>query len=228
MDQNENPSPLNQLPWIVWALALPIIAMELVFGLANIGLIGGPFGSDWRMDALRRFAFSPDLMRAMWQAGQFPLSEVIRALTYFSVHASLTHAVFAVVILLALSKVVAEAFAPWAVVAIFIGSGAGGALVFSLIPNIHSLLIGAYPSVYGMIGAYTFLLWVNLAAVGAKKSNAFSMIGMLLGIQLLFAAVFGGSMDWVAELSGFIIGVFMAFAFSPLRWSDLFNQFKKR
>ena len=53
MDQNENHSPLNQLPWIVWALALPVIAMELVLGLADIGLVGGPF---WQRLAYRCFA----------------------------------------------------------------------------------------------------------------------------------------------------------------------------
>ena len=228
MDQNENHSPLNQLPWIVWALALPVIAMELVLGLADIGLVGGPFGSAWRIDALQRFAFSPDLMRAMWQMGQFPITEMIRPLSYFAVHSSLTNAIFAVVLLLALSKIVAEVFTPWAVATIFFGAGIGGAAIYTLVPTIHSPLYGAYPSVYGMIGAYTFLLWVNLAAVGARKSSAFSLIGMLLGIQLLFAIIFGGNMEWTAEISGFVIGFLLAFGFSPLRWHDLSKHIKRR
>jgi hypothetical protein len=63
--QDPNAPPLNPLPPVVWALALPIIAMEVVVNLGARGLVGGPEAVGWRLDAMQRFAFSPDLMRQM-------------------------------------------------------------------------------------------------------------------------------------------------------------------
>ncbi len=42
MNEDYNAPPLNPLPVVVWILALPIIAMELVVNLAEHGWIGGP------------------------------------------------------------------------------------------------------------------------------------------------------------------------------------------
>ena len=55
----------------------------------------------------------------------------------------------------------------------FFGSAVAGALAYTLVPGLQTPLIGGYPPVYGLIGAFTFLLWVNLAAVGANKYRAF-------------------------------------------------------
>ena len=38
----------NPLPWIVWVLALPVIAVELVFAVGKSGLVGGAQGIGWR------------------------------------------------------------------------------------------------------------------------------------------------------------------------------------
>ena len=58
-------APLNPLPPVVWALALPMIAMEAVVTLGASGLVGGPDAIGWRLQALERFVFAPDVMRAM-------------------------------------------------------------------------------------------------------------------------------------------------------------------
>ena len=76
-------------------------------------------------------------------------------------------------------------------------------------------LIGAYPGIYGLIGAFTFLIWTKLALVGANRLRAFSLIGMLLAIQLVFGLLFGGGWDWVAEVTGFATGFLLSFVVSP-------------
>lgn len=227
--QDHNAPPLNPLPWVVWALALPIIAMEAVVALAGAGFLGGAAGVGWRLQAMERFAFSPDYMRYMAEIGSFPAEGLMRLFTYPLVHMSTIHAVFVVVILLALGKMVAEIFRWWAVIAIFFGSAAVAAVVYAMVlPGVSQPLIGGYPAVYGMIGGFTFLLWVNLAAVGANRYRAFTMIGFLLGIQLVFGLLFGGGWEWVADVAGFMTGFLMSFVISPGGWQRVLDKLRQR
>jgi membrane associated rhomboid family serine protease len=228
MQRDPNAPPLNPLPPVVWALALPIIALEVVAGLGASGLGGGPEAVGWRLEAIQRFAFSPDLMRRMIAQSTFPPAEVLRVVTYPFVHFSFTHALFVVVILLAIGKMVGEVFRWWAVLAVFFGAAIVGALAYTLIPGLRAPLVGGYPAVYGLIGGFTFLLWVNLAAVGANKYRAFTLIGFLLGIQLLFGLIFGGGWEWVADLSGFAAGFLLSFIVSPGGWARVRDKLRQR
>ena len=226
--QDRNAPPLNPLPAIVWVLALPIIAMEVVVGLAGAGVLGGLEGAGWRLQALERFVFSPPLMQAMMERGEYPLAQVMRLVTYPFVHGSTTHAVFVVVILLALGKMVGEVFRWWAVLVVFFGAAVAGAFAYMAVPGNAAPLFGGYPAVYGLIGGFTFLLWVNLAAVGANKYRAFSLIGFLLGIQLLFGLLFGGGYEWVADVAGFAAGFLLSFVVSPGGWGRVLQKIRQR
>ena len=226
--QDRNAPPLNPLPAIVWVLALPIIAMEVVVGLAGAGVLGGLEGAGWRLQALERFVFSPPLMQAMMERGEYPLAQVMRLVTYPFVHGSTTHAVFVVVILLALGKMVGEVFRWWAVLVVFFGAAVAGAFAYMAVPGNEAPLFGGYPAVYGLIGGFTFLLWVNLAAVGANKYRAFSLIGFLLGIQLLFGLLFGGGYEWVADVAGFAAGFLLSFVVSPGGWGRVLAKIRQR
>ncbi len=228
MNRDLNAAPLNPLPPVVWALALPIIAMEVVVNLGARGLVGGPEAVGWRLDALQRFAFSPELMRQMIAQNVWPLDGLWRLVTYPFVHFSFTHALFVVVILLAIGKMVGEVFRWWAVLLVFFASAIAGALAYTLVPGLQQPLVGGYPPVYGLIGAFTFLLWVNLAAVGANKYRAFTLIGFLLGIQLLFGLVFGGGWEWVADLTGFASGFVLSFVVSPGGWARVRQKMRQR
>ena len=78
MSHNINAPPLNPLPWVVWALALPMVAVELVVSLGARGLVGGPGAIGWRLDAVQRFAFAPDLWRQMLELGSYPVAGLAR------------------------------------------------------------------------------------------------------------------------------------------------------
>ncbi len=216
MHQDHNAPPLNPLPLIVWVLALPMIAMELALTLGERGLVGGPQAIGWRLQAVERFAVFPELLKYNVETGVFPFDDILRLVAYPLVHGSLTHALFAVVILLALGKMVGEVFRWWGVVTVVFGAAVAGGFAYSfLVPDAQVPLIGAYPPVYGLIGAFTFLVWTDLARSGANKYRAFSMIGFLLFAQLLFGVLFGGSWDWVADIAGFATGFLVSFVVSP-------------
>jgi membrane associated rhomboid family serine protease len=130
MMQDRNAPPLNPLPMVVWVLALPMIAMEVVLSAGASGFVGGMEGMGWRLQALERFVFSPQLMQAMMERGEYPPQHVMRLVTYPFVHGGVTHALFVVVILLALGKMVGEVFRWWAVLVIFFAAAVAGAFAF--------------------------------------------------------------------------------------------------
>ncbi len=203
---------VNPLPPMVAALALAIFAVELLLSAGARGYLGGAEGVGWRLEAIRDFAFFSEVLEVMIDRGEWPFEHLARFVTYPFVHVSFLHAVMVLVFLLALGKLVGEVFGNAAVAIVFFVSAAFGALIYAGLTNDPRPLVGGYPAVYGLIGAYTFLLWVSYGVAGENQYRAFTLIGLLLAIQLVFGALFGSSNDWVAEVSGFAVG----FAISPL------------
>lgn len=221
-------NPFNALPPVVIVLAVLVVGPELVFQAAAMGLVGGEQGVGWRLEALNAFAFSPRLFDRMLEVGQFPPDALLRFVSYAFVHLGFTHVLFVVVFLLALGKMVAETFASWAVVVVFLGSALAGSVVYGLVPMAERALVGGYPAVYGLIGAYTFILWVGLGATGGSRARAFTLIAFLLGIQLVFGLLFGGGLDWIADISGFAAGFGLSFLVSPGGWSRVVARLRQR
>lgn len=228
MQHDHNAPPLNPIPWVVWLLLLPIVAMELVVDLGASGLAGGPGGIGWRIESIQDFAFSAPLFQWMFQNGQFPPDAVMRLVTYPFVHASPTHAIFVAVFLLALGKFVGEVFRPIAVLVIFFGAAITGAVAYGIFANSPIPLLGGFPADYGLIGAFTFILWTRLGAQGQSQWGAFSLIGMLLGIQLIFGLFFGAGRDWIADLAGFAAGFGLSFMVAPGGWQRALSRIRKR
>ena len=209
-------SPLNPLPTIVWLLILPIVALEAIFALGAAGMIGGAEGAGLRLSAIRMAAFPPELAQRAWTYGVIDWDQAYRILSYVFVHVGITHALFVVIFTLALGNMVAQNFRPWAVLVIYFGSAIGGALVYAAavqrVGARGALLIGGYPAVYGLVGAFTFLTWTRLAAQNENRLRAFTLIGALLAFQLIFGLGFGDlGLGWIAELAGFVCGFGLSF-----------------
>ncbi len=227
MSEQPNTSPFNAIPPVIAALAIVIIGIEVVFYLGSTGLVGGPQAIGWRLSAVQSYAFSPDIFAWMLQSGSWPAEHLLRTVSYLFLHGGFTHALFGAVIVLALGKMVGEIFHPLAVVAVFLISGAAGAIVYTLVWPDPTTLLGAYPGAYGFIGAYTFLMWTQLRMLGENQNKAFTLIAMLLGIQLLFGALFGGTGDWLADLTGFVVGFLLSFLFVPGGWTRLREMMRR-
>jgi membrane associated rhomboid family serine protease len=56
---------------------------------------------------------------------------------------------------------------------------------------------------------------LQLGQVGAQQWRAFTLIGILLGLQLVFGVLFGGGPMWIAEVAGFVVGFFLTFLLVP-------------
>lgn len=228
MTQDRNAPPLNPLPPVVWLLALPMIAMEFVLQLGAAGLAGGREAIGWRVDAVQRLAFVPDYFRQTVGQGIWTQDSLLRLVAYPLVHVSITHALFVIVMLLALGKYVGEVFRWWAVLVVFFGATVGGAVVYGLIPGMKAALVGGYTPVFGLIGAFTFLLWTRLAGAGVNRLRAFTMIGFLLLAQAAFGLLFGGGPGWIADVAGFAVGFALSFAVSPGGWARVREMMRAR
>jgi membrane associated rhomboid family serine protease len=228
MNSDPDASPVNPLPPVVLMLFLAIAGIEVVFSLGQRGIIGGPEAVGWRLDALRNYAFFDQIFGAMIEQGQYPLEHMMRFVTYAFVNGSFTQTLFVCVFLLALGKLVGEVFGALATLTIFVFSAIMGALAYGIFLDESLPLIGGFPVVYGLIGAYTFTLWLRLGALGENQMRAFTLIGFLMGIQLLFGLLFGGTRDWVADVAGFLTGFVSCFILAPGAWRLLLARLRQR
>lgn len=211
--------PVNPLPGVVIALFAVIMGVEAVFQLGNAGLMGGPQAVGWRIAAIGDYGFSPAVWDRIVAAGDMSFAMLRRFVTYAFVHGSFTHAIFAGVLLLALGKFVGEGMGQWPVLAVFLAATVGGALIFGLVATRNMPLYGAYPGVYGLIGAYTYLLWLKIGQAGGQRIAAFRLIGFLMAVQLVFAVIFGAQPTWIADVGGFVVGGATAVLVAPGGWA---------
>jgi len=226
-DKNADVSPFNAMPPVVVALTVVIALIEAAFQLADAGLVGGAQGAGWRLAALQDYGFFPRIFGAMWDQNVFPLEHMQRFFTFSFVHRSLIDAAFGCVIVLAIGKSVGEVFGPVRFLIVFFASAALGALVYGMTGDEFPLL-GAYTGGYGLIGAFTFLMWVRLAATGDNEMRAFTLIAFLMGIQLVFGLLFGGGLSWMGDLFAFVAGFGLAFLLSPGGWQRVLQKLRQR
>ena len=220
--------PVNPLPPVVILTFLAIAGVEAGLSLGEAGLIGGPGAIGWRLGLIRDYGFSGDIFDWMLANGRWPLSEAMRVVTYPFINLGFTHGVFAMVLLLALGKMVAEVMGQLAFLVIFVVSGIGGAVVYALLLNDPVWLAGAYPNVYGLIGAYSFVMWRKLAGQGGEQYRAFSLIAILMGLQLFWGVFFEAGTLWVAELAGFFCGFGLSFLLAPGEWARVRAMLQRR
>lgn len=228
MATNDTTMPVNSLPPVVIALCAVIAGVEGVLSLAAAGMIGGPGGIGWRLEAVQDWGFSPLVWDQVALRGDWSFDILRRFVTYLFVHGSFTHALFGGVILLAMGKFVGEAFGGLATLAVFLLAGVVGAVVFGIVLSGSAALFGSYPGVYGLIGAFTYLLWLRLGQTGQNQLRAFRLIGLLMACQLLFAVLFGADQAWIADVSGFVAGFAMSPLVAPGGWRAFVARMRTR
>ncbi|PWG17787.1 rhomboid family intramembrane serine protease [Salibaculum griseiflavum] len=224
----DNQSPFNAIPPVPLALVLLIAGVELVFSAAESGFVGGPSGIGWRAGAMQDYAFAPAVVEQVFGAGDFGVDMLRRFVSYIFIHYSFTHTLWACVLLLALGKFVGEAYRPVPFVILFFGSAIFGALVYGLFSPRNVGLVGAYPGIYGLIGAYTYMMWLTLGRMGENQYRAFTLIGILMGLMLVWSMIFGATPIWIAEATGFVIGLALAPLVAPGGWQQFLSRVRQR
>ena len=224
-------SPINPLPKSVVLLLLLIGGVEITLQLAERGMIGGPAGIGWRLEWARAFGYFDPIFEWMRVNQDYGLRDLSRFVTYAFIHVNVTHILFVLVFIAALGKFVAEVLGDFAVMVIFVASAAIGALAFGLVFDDAALLLGAYPAVYGLLGAFTWVQFLFERTEGRSGLRAFGLIGFFMTSQLAYKLFFGGNDEWLAELFGFVAGFALAFVFGPggiLMLGQFFARLRQR
>lgn len=207
--------PFNPLPWSVWLLLLAILGVEAALQAGRAGWIGGPEALGWRLQAVQRLGFSGAILDWMLENRRLPPAEALRLLAYPLIHADWVHAGFILALVAALGKAVGEVLSGLALLALVLLSSACGALVWGLAVPEPRWLIGGYPMVFGLLGAFTLLLWTDLAARGANRLRALALVGVLLLLRVLLGLWHGGGQEWIADVAACAAGVGLAAVLAP-------------
>jgi len=214
-DPNSDKSPFNEIPPVIIALAVIIGGIEIMMQLSSRGLIGGEAGISWRVDAIRAFGFYDPMFEYMRETRTYNWETMGRMITYPFIHFAFTHAIFAIVMILAIGKAVAEVFHTVSVIILLVTCSVTGAVTYGLVDDSQHWLIGSYPAVYGLLGAFTWLLWLKAGATGESRLKAFRLIGVLAALQIFYRLIFEGGNDWAADLAGFATGFLLSFVLAP-------------
>jgi len=228
MDRDPNSSPFLEVPAVVVALAVVIGGLEIIFWAGSAGYLGGPEAVGWRLGAMRDWAVIDSVFSWMLSNATYPPEQVARLVTYPLLHTSFVHAAFVVVFVLAIGKAISGVFSAWKFLLVFWVASVAGAFAFLMFLDSAQPLVGGYPGVYGLIGCFTFLLWIQARIQGEAPLNAFRLIGFLLGIQLIFGALFGSGGEWVADIAGFAAGFLLSFILVPGGWAHLLARLRNR
>lgn len=227
MEDQDN-SPINPIPPVIAVLFLIIVGVEGIIAMGGLGIIGGPQAIGWRMLSVQQFGFSSDVFQWMIATGQYPLEQLMRFVTYPFIHGNFMHALFVGVMLLAIGKFVGEVLSQLATLLVFFAGIIAGALAHGFVMHDQPWLIGGFPGVYALIGAFTYLLYVRLVSSGASGARAFSLIGFLMAIRLLFGLLFGSDSTWLADLVGFVAGFAVTVIAVPGGWSRLRYRMRRQ
>lgn len=214
--QGYDESPFQALPPVVVVLALAVALPEVILSAADRGLLGVAAAA-WRIEALTALGMFPQLLDFGLARGDAWAAEPWRLLSYPFVHRGFVDMLFGTVFVLALGKFVAEAFGAPATLAVFFGAAACGALAWWALGGAAAPLAGAYVPAYGLIGAFTFVLFTRAGTAGTSRLAAFRLIGFLMALQLVFSLLFGSADWWMGELAGFGFGFALSFAVAPGR-----------
>ena len=188
-DPNHNASPFNSIPPVVVILVVIIALVEIASQMQGAGLLPNVPTESLRGTLISTFGFSDRFFEWMLRNATYPVDGIWRFVTYPFIHYEAMHAVFGAVLLLAMGKFVAERYATAAVLIIFFGSAGIGALGYALAVDGQGVLIGAYPAIYGLIGAYTWFLLTAYEQAGENRLKAFQLIAILVVLQLVFKFV---------------------------------------
>ena len=214
MSQTPLPSMFNPLPPIVFALFVILAGIEFWLTI-------GPFTLDeldafvWRAEMVEHYAMHSNVTLWMIENNKYPSGHLARFVTFSFVNESILNTAIACALLLALGKIVGSVFSAIALLVFFVVSAAVGAFIFSLAVPDGGWLIGSFTGIYGLIGAYTFIMWITLRLNSYPQGSAFNLIALLMGIQLVLSVMFNDTHSWIADLTSFVTGFFLSSLFFP-------------
>ncbi|MAT88386.1 MAG: rhomboid family intramembrane serine protease [Aestuariivita sp.] len=227
MPENPLPKVFNPMPPVVVALFGLIAGTELLFTFGESAILGGIDGRGLRYAAIESYGVNTALLGWMVENNQYPLEHLARFVSFSFLHSSMISTAIACALFLAMGKMVGTVFPAVALLMFFFVPAGVGALSYSLAVPEGGWLFGSFTGIYGLIGAYTFMIWVSLKVRNVPQGQAFHLIAILMVVQLGFGMVLGDNDSWIADLSAFVTGFVLSFFFVPGGFGSVLNLFRK-
>ncbi len=219
---------LNPLPWAVWVLVVPLLAVEAVLQAGALGLAGGEAGAGWRILAVQRLGLSGAHLLHLAETGRLWGPELLRLPGFLLVHAGGLLAVLAAVLILALGKAVGEVLSGPALLVLVLTGAWAGALVWILVLASPYWMVGAYPAVFALLGAFCWLLWRRRLSAVANRRRFAALIVLLLVLRLGVGLWIGGGHDWLADIAAFAAGFGLCPLMVPGGTAALLERLRRR
>lgn len=229
MQDPRNQSPFNALPAAVVAIVVVIAGVEVMFQLAEAGLLAGAgLGDGWRQLVMRDWSLNGLALNWMLERQVFPPELLVQFATYPLIHQGFTHTLMVCVFTLALGNVTAPYLPGWRIFVLFFAPTLVGGLVFAALFDTY--LIGGFVGAYGLIGAFAYLSRLGLTRV--PPESAFLLLGFLMAITPIFGLATGNWTgwipDWVAEGVGAAVGYGLAILLFPGGLQRLRDRMRQR
>jgi membrane associated rhomboid family serine protease len=193
-------------PVLYWITGL-MLGLEALLQLADNGLFGPvdlrglviSYGAFWD------FLFPPGSVdRAL-----FPGQSYTMLFTYAFLHAGTLHVLMNSVIFLALSKTLSLAFGTKQVLLGMLVGAVSSALIFGVLGDTSSPMIGASGVVFCLIGLWLYSSRVEAISYGRPARSVISVLVGLIVIHVILHVFMSGTIAWQAHLGGFISGYFI-------------------
>lgn len=183
--------------------------LEVAFTLAD-GALGFP---GLRRTAILHGAFWPGLL-GDWSP-LFPGQRLTMLFSYAFLHGGLLHMVFNMLILVHLGREAVARLGQAGFVLLFALSSAGGGLVFALLGDGVTPMLGASGAVFGLFGATMWWDIQRRRAAGAPLQPVLRLAGGLVLMNVLLWLLVSGMLAWQAHLGGFVAGMALAAVVTP-------------
>jgi rhomboid protease GluP len=204
-----HPAVARPLWGLIAAIALITALPELVFSLADAGLLGSP---RWRPLGYQYGAFWAGLLYG-WQPN-FAAQPLTMFLSYAILHAGPVHLIGNLGALVWLGPRVAVGGGAGRFLMIWIGSAIGGGLAFGLMTSSPAPMIGASGAVSGLAGAWIVQDWQDRRRAGMALGHAtwpaLGMLALLVVINLIAWISEDGVLAWQTHLGGTLAGAALA------------------
>ncbi len=199
---------------VAFAIAGAFVAIELLFQLAELGLIAGP---QLRFETYAMFSFFDPWFDRLVAGEPTPVRVWWSFLTYAFLHGGMTHLLMNTAAFLGLSLLVLRIFGVPLYLVFFVATAVGGSLGYGLLSSVDAPMVGASGVVFGLIGVLKYAEFAFITRrPGAGSMRSFlGSIGALVLINVILAVAMGGMLAWQTHLGGFVAGWVAAWIVVP-------------
>lgn len=152
-----------------------------------------------------------------WQAN-FPGQPVTMFATYWLIHSGPTHLLGNLLMIFWFARRIGPDLRPVEMLEIWLASILGGAIMFGLLSQSCSPMIGASGGVFGLLGAFVVIAHAEVRHASSRRAAILQTVALCVGIMALSLVDFtlrNAVLAWQTHLGGFLAGAIVTWTIVP-------------